>query len=339
MTKNSLRFFSLKMKEKILLTGGLGYIGSHLAYFLSKFYTIVIVDLICNKKIELFLAQKIGAQNIYHCNLCDSKSLKNIFEENQDIKYVLHVADLKNLTTSIKEPLAYYYNNVISLLNLLQLMERFYIRHIIFSSSAAVYSDPKTLPIFEDISLTNPTSPYGKAKKFCENILEDVSLRGNIQSLSLRFFNIVGQTIKVNTPKSGDLLTAITDTISGKQSYLKIFGNKFLTDDGYSKRDYVHIMDLVNAYKKSLSFLDKNNVNHLIFNISSGEAISTKSVIEKFEKNINKKIKCKVFPPREGEIFQIYGSNTKAKEILNWIPKFTINEIVDSLINALKYTS
>ncbi len=324
------------MKEKILITGGLGYIGSHIAYFLHESYQVLVIDLITkeNEKIKSFISDHIGAENVQHCDLCDIKSLYKIFKQHLNIKYVIHASDLKNLVTSTKEPLKYYYNNMISMLNLLKTMQVFNVQRIIFSSSAAVYGLPMKLPVQEGYKQCKLVSPYARAKYFCENILEDVSRQCNIKAISLRYFNIVGQAIKAQVNKREDLLNVIADTMFDKRPYMKIFGNNLPTNDGYSARDYVHIVDLVNAYKKSLILIkSQNNYKYIVLNISSGKAISTKTIIEKFEKFCNKKIKLKILPPRQDEVTIIYGSNVKAQKILNWVPMFNIDQIIDSIIS------
>lgn len=248
------------MKKKILVTGGLGYIGSHTVVELQHAgYEVVIIDsLINSQKFILDRIEQITSIRpvFYEANLCDINSILSVFETEKYFDVVIHFAALKAVGESVKIPLIYFKNNLISFLNLLDCMETYNCKNFLFSSSATVYGDPDELPLKETSPFKKALSAYGSTKQMGEDILEKVAATGNLNVISLRYFNPVGAhesgligELPLGTPNN--LMPFVTQTAIGKQKHLTVFGNDHPTPDGYCVRDYIHVVDLAKAHVKS----------------------------------------------------------------------------------------
>ena len=330
--------------SKILVTGGLGYIGSHtVVELVNKGYEVVIVDdlsnsslrvldginKICNKSIKF---EKLDLRNI--------KFTKDFIENNKDIDGVIHFAASKAVGESVENPLKYYSNNLFSLINLLKALKELNKPiKFIFSSSATVYGDPKILPITENESIKVAESPYGNTKQIGEEILYDLTKsNSDFKVISLRYFNPVGAHISaeigelpIGIPQN--LVPFITQTAVGKRKELIVFGNDYPTKDGSCIRDFIHVVDLANAHIKSLEYLNKiTKLNFYdTFNIGTGQGSSVFDLINSFEVVTKQKLKYKIGKRRNGDVGECYANVNKANKILNWKSKLSIE---DSLLSA-----
>lgn len=326
---------------KILVTGGLGYIGSHTVVELIKSgYEPIIVDNLSNS--NLFILNQIKKivgykPKFYQFDLCNYNKLKS-FSKKESIDGIIHFASLKSVDESISNPLKYYRNNLISLINLIDVYQDKDIKFI-FSSSCTVYGDPDTYPVTEDSIIKNHKSPYGNTKKISEEILNDIS---GIKCISLRYFNPVGShtssligELPINTPKN--LFPLISQTAIGKRGELNIYGDDYDTPDGTCIRDYIHVMDLAKAHVKCLEFIDNNYTSHECFNIGTGNGYSIMEVISLFKEISNVDIKYSIRNRRDGDIKSIWADSTKANQMMNWYPELTIVDMVESTWNWEKY--
>tara|TARA_B110000014_G_C20028047_1_gene533742 strand:- start:311 stop:1129 length:819 start_codon:yes stop_codon:yes gene_type:complete len=263
-----------------------------------------------------------------------------LFSKHKDISGVIHFAAYKSVSGSVEDPLKYYDNNVLGLITLLNLIKRKNIP-LIFSSSATVYGDADLLPILENSPIKEAFSPYGKTKQICEEIIRDtVKSDSFFKSVILRYFNPIGAHSSglIGELPSGEpqnLIPFITQTLIGKRKELLVYGNDYPTDDGTCIRDYIHVMDLAEAHIKSLEYIldSKNDKNFQVFNIGTGQGHSVLQVIDAFEKVTKKKIKYKITSRRQGDVAVSYADCSKAKEILGWISKFTLEDSLASSWN------
>lgn len=319
---------------KILLTGGTGYIGSHTCVeLLNNNYEVIIVDNLCNsQKTVIDKIEKISGKKVvfYQTDLLDFKSLNNVFSEH-NIDAVIHFAGLKAVNDSINQPLNYYHNNITGTIHLCQLMERYKINKIIFSSSATVYGNPATLPIKEDFPL-NPTNPYGRTKLFIEHLLQDLYLSNPSWNITLlRYFNPIGahpSGLIGENPQGtpNNLFPYLTQVASGKLPYLNIFGNDYPTPDGTAIRDYIHVMDLANGHLKALEkSFQSSGIN--IYNLGTGHGYSVKEVINAFEKSTGQQIPYQIAPRRPGDIPISFADPSKANNQLNWQAQRTLENM------------
>ena len=330
--------------SKILVTGGLGYIGSHtVVELINKGYEVVIVDdlsnsslrvldginKICNKSIKF---EKLDLRNI--------KFTKDFIENNKDIDGVIHFAASKAVGESVENPLKYYSNNLFSLINLSEALKDLNKPiKFIFSSSATVYGDPKILPITENESIKVAESPYGNTKQIGEEILYDLTKsNSDFKVISLRYFNPIGAHISaeigelpIGIPQN--LVPFITQTAVGKRKELIVFGNDYPTKDGSCIRDFIHVVDLANAHIKSLEYLNKITKPNFYdtFNIGTGQGSSVFDLINSFEVVTKQKLKYKIGKRRNGDVGECYANVNKANKILNWKSKLSIE---DSLLSA-----
>lgn len=325
----------------ILITGGLGYIGSHICIELyKKTENIVLLDNFNNSKRDMkhVLLKQCPNIQVCECDLLNTKELTNVFKQYQ-ISSVIHLAGFKSIGHSIKDPLSYYNNNISGTINLLNVMDQFHCYNMIFSSSATIYGFQQLVPIPEhaesDISIL---SPYGKTKLFIEFILKDLSKSNHLWNIIiLRYFNPVGtypnQMICENpvTPL-GNLFYHIAKVYNKKQDYLIIHGDNYKTRDGTCIRDFIHILDLADAHIRSLEYFDKKTNVYEIFNIGTGIGYSILEVVKKFNEYTNNSVPYKIGPPREGDIPYSFAKVTKIKEKLNWYATRTLdNMVADSI--------
>ena len=329
---------------KILVTGGLGYIGSHVSVLLlQKGYQVVIVDNLDNSSISVLEGIKkiINLSPVFEkLDVRNSDQMEFLFSKHKDISGVIHFAAYKAVGESVEDPLKYYDNNVLGFITLLNFIKRKNIP-LIFSSSATVYGDADLLPIIENAPIKEAFSPYGKTKQICEEIIRDIAKYDSFfKSVILRYFNPIGAHSsgligELPNGEPQNLIPFITQTLIGKRKELMIFGNDYSTDDGTCIRDYIHVMDLAEAHIKSLEYiLDfKNDKNFQIFNIGTGQGHSVLQVIDAFEKVTKKKIKYKITSRRQGDVAASYSDCSKAKEILGWTSKFTLEDSLASSWN------
>lgn len=311
----------------ILITGGTGFIGSHtVVELIEAGETPIIVDNLCNsKEIVLDRIQTITGKRpkFYKADLCDAEALEQVFAENPDIESVIHFAGLKAVGESVALPLNYYYNNLVSTLNLCECMKRHEVKIIVFSSSATVYGDPAEIPIKETTPLGITTNPYGETKKMIERILSDVYKAHKDWSVSiLRYFNPVGahkSGLMGEDPKGipNNLFPYVTQVATGRRAYLSVFGDDYDTHDGTGVRDYIHVVDLARAHLCALKRARKvEGVEY--YNIGTGNGCSVLDIVKAFEEATGKRVPYKIVERRPGDIATCYADAAKAKEILGW---------------------
>ncbi len=326
---------------KILVTGGTGYIGSHTtAELLKKGYDVVVVDNLNNSeewildRIEQVAGSRPYFSEIDCCNLSD---LKKLFLLHSDIKAVIHFAAHKAVGESVSNPLGYYKNNLLSLVNILECMQETKVANIVFSSSCTVYGEPQYLPVDENHPVQKATSPYGNTKQICEQILQDAVASSNLKGIALRYFNPVGahETALLGELPRGvpnNLVPFITQTAIGKRKELSIYGNDYDTPDGTCIRDYIHVVDLADAHVVAIERLLKNNnkTAYEVFNIGTGTGNSVLEAVNAFEKVSGQKLNYKFVPRRDGDITKVYADTTLANNELGWKAKHTLEEALAS---------
>ncbi len=325
------------MTKKILITGGAGYIGSHTAIeLIEEGHTPVIVDNFSNSKrwvidrIERITGKRPA---VYEGDVRDADFMSRVFESEPGIEGVIHFAALKAVGESVKHPLAYYDNNLRSLLVLLGVMERYGVRHIVFSSSATVYGSPKQNPIKEEDEVREASSPYGSTKIVAETILRDVYRSGApLGIVSLRYFNPIGAhpsgllgELPIGTPNN--LVPFITQVAAGIRERLTVFGADYDTEDGTCVRDYIHVTDLARAHIATLAFLEAQETPyHGVFNVGTGSGTSVKELLALFEKVSGVEVNHEIGERREGDIAVCYAENIKITTMLDWRPRYGIED-------------
>ena len=329
---------------KVLVTGGLGYIGSHTCVELSKKYSVVIADNLVNSKIEVLdrintiSDSKVIFEKI---DLRNKKEVGHLFDKHKDISGIIHFAALKAVGESVEKPLLYYENNINSLINILEQVQQLNSKiNFIFSSSCTVYGEPLNLPITEEEPIKKAFSPYGETKQICENILSASSkLNMNLKSISLRYFNPIGahesaMIGELPLGKPQNLIPYITQSVAGVREELTIFGNDYNTPDGTCIRDYIHVTDLADAHIKALEYLNqKKSLINEFFNIGTGKGTSVMEIIKAFESSTGKKISFKIGKRRKGDVDATYADNKKALKTLCWSPKYSLEQALKSAWN------
>ena len=328
----------------VLVTGGAGYIGSHtVVELLERGEEIVIVDNFSNSKPEMLdKIKEITNKDFkfYEVDLLDKEGLEKVFAENPEIDSVIHFAGLKAVGESVEKPIEYYHNNITGTLILLDVMRKHNCKKIVFSSSATVYGNPKTVPIREDFPLST-TNPYGSTKLMIEQILNDVYISDNEWSvILLRYFNPIGaheSGIIGESPNGipNNLMPYINQVACGKLDYLRVFGNDYDTIDGTGVRDYIHVVDLAQGHLKALDKA-REFTGVEAYNLGTGTGYSVLDLVKNFE-NINGiKVPYKIVERRPGDIPTCYADPSKAKKELNWEAKRGIEEMCR---DAWKFTS
>jgi len=328
--------------KSVLVTGGLGYIGSHTTVkLIEKGYHVIIVDNLSNSKEEVLdrIEKITGTRPIfYFVDITINGACEPIFKQH-DIESVIHFAAYKSVSSSIHNPIEYYENNVGGLTSLLTDMHSNNVNNIIFSSSCTVYGEPDYYPVHEELVTKEPKTPYGVSKLLCEKILNDSS--SQINSIALRYFNPIGNHesgLLYEDPKGvpENLMPYITGVIEGKYDSLKVFGNDYNTPDGTAIRDYIDVNDLADAHVKALDIV--NGCGHNVINVGTGNGVSVMEIINAFKaEGIH--IPYEINPRRSGDIEKIYGSIKKAKTLMGWEPQRTISDSVRSIINKIKQTT
>jgi len=321
---------------KVLVTGGVGYIGSHtVIQLVEDGNEVVVVDNLCNSKIEaLSRVEEITNTKIkfYKIDLLDKEGLNQIFQ-NENIDAVIHFAGLKAVGESVEIPLHYYNNNVVGTLNLLEVMEENEVQKLVFSSSATVYGEPQKVPITEDFPLS-ATNPYGRSKLMIEDILRDLYKSNPKWDISiLRYFNPVGahDSGKIGEDPNGipnNLMPFIAQVAVGKREALSVFGNDYPTVDGTGVRDYIHVVDLAGGHLKALSKLNQKP-GCVEYNLGTGNGYSVLEVVNAFEKASGKKVNYKIVERREGDIAACYADPQFAKIELGWEAKYKIEKMCE----------
>jgi len=327
--------------KNILVTGGLGFIGSHTVVELIKNnYDVVIIDNLSNSSIDVLdKLKKITGKDIkfYEEDVSNKKALEKIFK-NENIDSVIHFAGYKAVGESVEKPLKYYRNNIDSTITLLEVMEKFNVYNLIFSSSATVYGKPKSLPIKEDFPLST-TNPYGTTKLFIEHILNDLYISNNKWNITiLRYFNPIGADksgLIGENPKDipNNLMPYILKVVNGELPFLQIFGDDYDTIDGTGVRDYIHVVDLAHGHVLAL----KNKKSGLkIYNLGTGKGTSVLELVNTFEKVNNVKVNNKIVERRPGDIDACFASCDKAFNELGFKTKYTIEDMCRDAYNYLK---
>lgn len=318
----------------ILVTGGAGYIGTHTCIqLLDDGFDIVVIDNFSNSKMEsLNRVYELTGRNfpVYETDLLDRTLLEKIFEEN-NIEAVIHFAGLKSVGESFSIPLHYYHNNLTGTFILLEMMEKYKVRNIVFSSSATVYGRPEVVPIMEEAPLS-AINPYGQTKLMIEQILHDFYIANSNWSIALlRYFNPIGAHIsgRIGEDPNGipnNLIPFISQVAVGKLDKLNVFGNDYDTIDGTGVRDYIHVVDLAKGHLKALNYVF-HTTGVEAFNLGTGKGYSVLQVVKTFEEVTGREVKYNIAPRRPGDIGECYANPKKAKEILGWVAEKGIEEM------------
>lgn len=329
---------------KILVTGGTGYIGSHTAIeLLDNDYEVVIIDNLSNSKKEVVDRIKdITGKYVtfYEGDVCDKELLRKIFNDNK-IEAVIHFAGYKAVGESVKKPLMYYRNNIDSTLSLCEVMNEYNVKNIVFSSSATVYGNPKSLPIKENFEISHATNPYGETKIIIERILNDLYVSDNSWNIALlRYFNPIGahtSGLIGENPNDipNNLMPYIVKVATGELKELSVFGNDYDTIDGTGVRDYIHVVDLAKGHIKAVEWvLNDNGID--AFNLGTGNGYSVLELVEAFKKYNNVDVPYKIVGRRDGDIASCYADASKAKDVLGWSSEKTIKNMVIDSYNYVK---
>ncbi len=328
------------IKGKVLVTGGCGYIGSHTILDLwENDFEIISIDNFSNSlPISIKLIEDIGGKKLvnYNIDVTDYRKTEKVFKSN-DIIGVIHFAAFKSVPESVANPTLYYDNNMIGLLNILKLCQLYNIKNFVFSSSCSVYGDISELPVSESTNLGQQKSPYGTTKRMGEEIINDIAKSSNNDSnyILLRYFNPVGAHIsckigELPLNKPSNLFPVVTGVGFGRFEKLTIFGNNFETRDGTCIRDFIHVSDIAHAHTLALEKMlmpSSKNICETI-NLGTGNGVSILETVNAFEEISEIKLNIELGIPREGDVVAIYADNKKAKEYLNWNPKYNLTQMM-----------
>ncbi len=334
------------MKGKILVTGGTGFIGSHTVVELQNAgYEVVIVDNLSNSNADVVdgIERITGIRPTFaHLDCNDMSGLKSLFEKEGPISGVIHFAASKAVGESVQKPMLYYRNNLVSLLNMMDLMAEFQVKGFVFSSSCTVYGEPDVNPVDENAPVKPALCPYGNTKQIAEEIIQDASVPGMpYNSIILRYFNPIGAhpSAEIGELPNGvpqNLLPFVTQTAMGIRSELSVFGDDYNTPDGSCIRDYINVVDLAKAHVKALDrMLEGKSAEPVeIFNLGTGNGVSVLELIRTFEKVTGVKVPYKIVGRRDGDIEKVWGAVDKANQILGWKAQETLE---DTLATAWKW--
>ena len=334
------------MKEKILVTGGTGYIGSHTTVKLQEAgYEVVIIDNLSNSNIEVLdgIEAITGVRPVFFKGDCtDINALRQLFTENPGIKGIINFAASKAVGESVHKPILYYRNNLGTLLNLLECMPEFGVKGIVFSSSCTVYGEPDVNPIDETAPIKPATSPYGNTKQISEEVIRDVIISGApIKSILLRYFNPIGAhpsakigELPVGVPQN--LVPYITQTAAGIRKELTVFGDDYNTPDGSCIRDYIDVNDLAAAHVIAMErMLSREDTDQLeVFNLGTGNGLSVLELVNAFQDATGVKVPYKIGARREGDIEKIWADPKKANTVLGWKAE---TPIAETMANAWRW--
>ena len=330
---------------KILVTGGLGFIGSHtVVELLENDYEVVIVDNLFNAKIEVLdkIKEITGKEvKFYEEDVCDKDALEKIFTENE-IDAVIHFAGYKAVGESCSKPLMYYHNNLMSTINLLEVMKNHNVKRIIFSSSATVYGDPGTPKYVEEMGRGKTTNPYGTTKAMIEQILEDLYESDNSWSISiLRYFNPIGAHSSglIGENPNGipnNLMPYILKVASGELEILNVFGNDYPTPDGSGIRDYLHVVDLAKGHVAAVKKILMSDSGVFTYNLGSGKGVSVLELVDTFEKVNGVKVNYRIVGRRPGDLAEMYADPSKALKELGWKTEKSVEDMCRDSWNFMK---
>lgn len=332
--------------KKVLVTGGGGYIGSHICLKLVEHgYAPTVVDNFCaSDRRILERTRELAGQDIavHELDCRDAAGMRAVFEREREIFGVIHLAAHKSVGVSVKQPREYYDNNLGSLVTLLAAMEHAGVDRFVFSSSCTVYGQPKHVPVTEESPIERAESPYGRTKQMCEAILNDVAASGApLQGVSLRYFNPVGAhpsgrigELPIGKPET--LVPYITQTAAGLRDELTVFGGDYPTRDGTCVRDYLHIVDLAAAHVAALSWLSRQVASSFnqVFNLGTGTGVSVLEAIRAFEAASGSSLRYRLGPRRPGDAVEVYANADKARRELGWSPQLGI---LDAMRDAWRW--
>jgi UDP-glucose 4-epimerase len=327
--------------KKILVTGGCGYIGSHtIVDLINNGYEVISIDNLSNgfeqtiNCVSAIVGKKVKN---YLVDLCHLEDVRAVFEENKDIIGIIHFAAYKSVPESVNKPLEYFWNNITSLLNVLQCSKEFNIKSVVFSSSCSVYGNAEALPVTEDAPLKEIQSPYARTKQMGEEICGDfINANPGFKVILLRYFNPVGAhptcLIGELNEKPENLVPVITQTAIGKRESMTVFGSDYDTRDGSCVRDYIHVMDIANAHTKALtkSLAGELKSDCELFNLGTGNGVTVLELIKTFEAVSGRKLNYKLGGRREGDVIAVYADNAKAKKDLDWEPEYSVEAMMDT---------
>lgn len=328
--------------KQILVTGGTGYIGSHTTVELQNAgYEVVIVDNFSNSSIEVLdgIEKITGIRPAFEeFDLIDKEKVDAFFVKYPKIEAIIHFAAFKAVGESVANPIKYYRNNLASLVNILDAMDRYNVTGMVFSSSCTVYGQPETLPVTEDAPIVKANSPYGNTKQISEEIIQDTLLAcPKLNAIALRYFNPVGAhptaligELPLGVPQN--LVPFITQTAAGLRQQLSVFGSDYNTPDGTAIRDYIHVVDLAKAHVVAVKRLveSKNKKPFEIFNLGTGNGLSVLDIVNTFEKVSGQKLNYVLVDRRPGDVEKVYADTTFANEELGWKAESSLEDILTS---------
>ncbi|OUR70787.1 UDP-glucose 4-epimerase GalE [Methylophaga sp. 41_12_T18] len=328
------------MKKTILVTGGAGYIGSHICVeLLQAGFEVIIVDNLSNSShvaLERITQITDKPPHFYQIDVCDRAALAEVFSKHA-IDMAIHLAGLKAVGESCEQPLRYFQNNLISSMVLVDVMQQFDVNNLVFSSSATVYGDPASVPIDESFPLS-ATNPYGRTKLMIEEMLTDItkSSANKLKVVLLRYFNPAGahhSGLIGEDPNDipNNLLPYVSQVAVGKLKQVAVFGDDYATVDGTGVRDYIHVVDLAKGHIQALTFLEQSSPEHLctVFNLGTGRGYSVLEVIEAFKTVSGQEIPHQIAPRRAGDIAECYADPKLANEQLNWHAEKTLTDMLE----------
>jgi UDP-glucose 4-epimerase len=325
--------------NRILVTGGCGYIGSHTIVDLIKNgYEVISADNNSRSKDSILEGvERITGKKVknYKVDLCIYDDVIAIFQENPGITGIIHFAAYKAVGESVEKPLLYFENNLLSLINILKCADEFSIPYFVFSSSCTVYGNPDEIPVTEETPQKPAESPYGATKQMGEEMVREVSRRNKTKAILLRYFNPVGahpSALIGELPigKPANLVPVITQTAIGKLPLMQVHGNDYPTKDGSCIRDYIHVCDIAHAHTLALNYMmeGRNSSQCELFNLGTGKGYSVLEVINEFEKVTGKKLNYRIAPRRPGDVIAIYANNDRAKKLLGWTPVLSLEDMM-----------
>ena len=330
----------METKPKVLVTGGMGYIGSHTCVeLIAKGYDVYIIDNLSNSHAEVLDSiDRITGVTPFFANIdLNNKSAVNEFLKIHSIDAIIHFAAFKAVGESVAKPLEYYRNNLVSLINLLELCDEHRIKHFVFSSSCSVYGDPDYLPIDEFAAVKPAQSPYANTKKIGEDILRDTARVKDINVISLRYFNPVGAHASamigeypIGSPIN--LFPVITQTAIGKREKMLVYGDDYDTADGSCVRDYIHVVDVALAHVVAIDRMlsGKTKDNYSLFNLGTGNGLSVLEVLNAFEKITGLKVNYQITDRRAGDVVKVYADTSYANKELGWKTVHTMEDMITS---------
>lgn len=327
--------------KKILVTGGCGYIGSHtIVDLVENGFEVISVDNNSRSSARILEGiEKITGKKVknYKVDLCNFDDTFAIFQENEDIEAIIHFAAYKSVGESVEQPLMYFENNLLSLINLLKCVQEFHIPYFVFSSSCTVYGNPDVIPVTELTPPKPAESPYGYTKQMGEQIINEFSKANPSQCVLLRYFNPVGahpSALIGELPigKPANLVPVITQTAIGKLQQVTVFGDDYPTRDGSCIRDFIHVCDIAHAHTLAVEFLMKGKTNKRceVFNLGTGNGVTVLEAIKAFEKVTGEKLNYVIGPRRPGDVIAIYANNDYARSQLNWETRFSLEDMLST---------